>query len=325
MEWNNILLKNLIYKPISGEWGKEINKEKDENIVKVIRTANFTNDGTINYNDIVLRNIDKEKVDYKKLVYGDILVEKSGGTDKYPVGRVVFYDKNDETYLSNNFITVFRAKENIIYNKFLFYFLLFNYNKKGMIKYYNKTTGIQNLRVNNLIKELKIPVPPIDIQKQIVEVLDKAQSLIDKREKQIKLLDDLIESVFYDMFGDPVLNDKEWEVKRLEKLTSKIGSGSTPKGGEASYKKEGICLIRSMNVYDSRFVYKGLAFIDEEQASKLSNVEIYQNDILINITGASINRTCIVPESVLPARVNQHVSILRPTDGINSRSIVKLK
>ncbi|MGO1470234.1 MAG: restriction endonuclease subunit S [Tissierella sp.] len=151
MEWNIKVLEELIYKPMSGEWGTELKGQEDENIIKVIRTANFTNEGIINYENIVCRNISSSKVEQKKLIFGDILVEKSGGTDKYPVGRVVLYDKIDEVFLSNNFTTVFRSKENIIYNKYLFYYLMFNYNRGGMTKYYNKTTGIQNLRVKNLI------------------------------------------------------------------------------------------------------------------------------------------------------------------------------
>ncbi|WP_051531466.1 restriction endonuclease subunit S [Clostridiisalibacter paucivorans] len=227
MKWKSIKLEDLICKPISGEWGKQITNKQDENIVKVIRTANFTNKGVVDYEDIVLRNIDTKKVKQKKLLYGDILVEKSGGTDKYPVGRVVFYDKNDEIYLSNNFTTIFRVKKDKIYNRFLFYYLFYNYNRGGMIKYYNKTTGIQNLKVNHLIKELQIPVPPLNIQKQIVEILDEAQKLIDNRKKEIKLFDDLIESIFYDMFGDPVKNDKGWEVRKLGDSTEII-TGNTP-------------------------------------------------------------------------------------------------
>lgn len=78
-----------------------------------------------------------------------------------------------------------------------------------------------------------------------------------------------------------------------------------------SYKLEGISLIRSLNVHDMSFRYKKLAFIDEDQANKLSNVEVLPDDVLLNITGASIARCCVVPQQVLPARVNQHVSIIR--------------
>ena len=113
------------------------------------------------------------------------------------------------------------------------------------------------------------------------------------------------------MFGDPVENEKGWEVKKLSSITSKIGSGATPKGGNESYKTEGISLIRSLNVHNNEFLYKDLAHIDNEQAEALSNVEIKECDVLLNITGASVARCCIVPDDVIPARVNQHVCIVR--------------
>ncbi|MGO3751658.1 MAG: restriction endonuclease subunit S [Peptoniphilaceae bacterium] len=223
---------------------------------------------------------------------------------------------------TNQAIVGLELKESNIVDKF--YLLYFLQSIEGEMKKQSRGVAQNNINIG-IVKQIKIPVAPINIQKQIVEVLDEAQSLIDNRKEQIKLLDDLIESIFYDMFGDPVKNDKGWEVKALGDLTSKIGSGSTPRGGKTSYKEEGISLIRSMNVYDGEFHNKGLAFIDEEQAIKLNNVEVLERDVLINITGASINRACIVPNSILPARVNQHVSILRAKkDLINSRYLVNL-
>ena len=104
----------------------------------------------------------------------------------------------------------------------------------------------------------------------------------------------------------------EWSEFNLKEITTKIGSGATPRGGKKSYKTEGISLIRSLNVHDGEFRVKDLAFIDEDQASKLSNVIVQEGDVLLNITGASIARCCIAPSEYLPARVNQHVSIIRP-------------
>lgn len=98
---------------------------------------------------------------------------------------------------------------------------------------------------------------------------------------------------------------------KLKDITTKIGSGATPRGGEKSYKKDGISLIRSINVHDFSFKTHRLAFIDEHQAEKLSNVQLEKNDILLNITGASVARCCMVPSEILPGRVNQHVSIIR--------------
>ena len=119
------------------------------------------------------------------------------------------------------------------------------------------------------------------------------------------------------MFGDPVDNPNKWEIKKLKSLTTKIGSGATPKGGRESYISEGISLVRSMNVYKGFFEYEGLAHITEAQAKELDNVTLQENDVLLNITGASVARCCILPKDVLPARVNQHVSILRTTEKLN--------
>ena len=113
------------------------------------------------------------------------------------------------------------------------------------------------------------------------------------------------------MFGDPVINEMKWGKVKCNDITSKIGSGSTPKGGNSSYKEEGISLIRSMNVHNNIFLVKDLAFIDEKQAEKLKNVIVKEDDILLNITGASVARCCKVPKDIIPARVNQHVAILR--------------
>jgi len=106
-------------------------------------------------------------------------------------------------------------------------------------------------------------------------------------------------------------NSTKLPLMKLRNITDKIGSGATPRGGKKSYKNQGITLIRSQNVYDFRFQLEGLAFIDENQANVLSNVEVKTNDILLNITGASVARCCMVPTNLLPARVNQHVAIVR--------------
>lgn len=104
----------------------------------------------------------------------------------------------------------------------------------------------------------------------------------------------------------------KWDLKPLKDLTTKIGSGATPRGGNDAYIDNGpYALIRSQNVYDDRFEYNGLAHINDEQAAELSNVEVKEGDVLLNITGASLGRANIVPKNILPARVNQHVAILR--------------
>lgn len=104
----------------------------------------------------------------------------------------------------------------------------------------------------------------------------------------------------------------DWKQNKLKNITQKIGSGATPTGGDSNYKESGISLFRSLNVYDGLFKSENLAFIDENQAKRLDNVTPKNGDILFNITGASIARCCIAPTELLPARVNQHVMIIRP-------------
>lgn len=172
--------------------------------------------------------------------------------------------------------------------------------------------AISSKVINNTI----IQSPPKPTQLSIVSELDKLNELIQIKKEQLKDYDALAQSIFYEMFGDPVENEKGWEVKKLGELCSKIGSGATPRGGNESYKDEGISLIRSLNVYNNEFRRKDLAYIDDEQAAALSNVTILEDDVLLNITGASVARCCIVPSDLLPARVNQHVCIIRPFDNV---------
>ena len=162
-----------------------------------------------------------------------------------------------------------------------------------------------------IIKNLQIPLPPLDVQQKIASILDAADTLRQKDKALLAKYDELTQALFLDMFGDPVSNPMGWEVMEMKECTSKIGSGSTPRGGKEAYLDEGISLIRSMNIYDNQFKYDNLAFISDEQANKLKNVTVEVDDVLFNITGASVCRCTIVPERILPARVNQHVSILR--------------
>lgn len=171
-----------------------------------------------------------------------------------------------------------------------------------------------------VLNKVNIQLPSVEEQQRIVAELDCLNEMIAVKQEQLKEFDKLAQSIFYDMFGKVVFPQYP-----LKDVLSKMGSGATPSGGNQSYKAEGISLIRSLNVHNNEFVYTDLAFIDDEQAGKLNNVIIEENDVLLNITGASVARCCIVPSNVLPARVNQHVSILRSKhDTINSTYLCHL-
>ena len=210
----------------------------------------------------------------------------------------------------NNHAHVLKFKE-FTSQKFIEYYL-------NSIKLDSYVSGMAQPKLNQKsLNSIQVPFPDIETQKQIVTILDKAFAAIDQAkaniERNIENAKELFQSKLNEIFSQ---KGEGWEEKKLGEITTKIGSGSTPRGGQASYKESGISLIRSMNVHDDGFRERNLAFIDEEQAGKLNNVRIEEDDVLLNITGASVARCCIVDKDYLPARVNQHVSIIRLKDGI---------
>lgn len=271
---------------------------------KVIRIGDLQ-DGLISDDKIVKVDAKKNKIsDNYKVEKNDLLMALSGAT----TGKIaVAKDKDVGSYI-NQRVAIIRGKS--IENK-LFLRHLFNGKKLKQLLKTAYGAAQANLSPKDL-GNLELDIPPPKEQLKISSIIDKAELLIKKRMFAISKIDELSMSVFEDTFGDPVGNNKNWPTKKLGSLTIKLGSGSTPLGGSASYKSSGISLIRSLNVHDGFFKLKNLVFINDEQALKLSNVEVKKNDVLLNITGASVARTCIVPESILPARVNQHVMIIRP-------------
>jgi type I restriction enzyme, S subunit len=107
-----------------------------------------------------------------------------------------------------------------------------------------------------------------------------------------------------------------WAEATLNTLTSKIGSGATPRGGSEIYELSGVPLIRSQNVHFDGFTEQGLVYLNSAQASALDAAKVQSCDVLLNITGASIGRVCLAPRHMDGSRVNQHVAIVRPLPGV---------
>ena len=263
----------------------------------------------------------------EKYVYStrELITDKGiidSGIKVIPKGTVIMSFKlsigktaitTEDMYTNEAIVAFIDKKKNPIDIDYLYYLCSGSNWMQGVNK------AVMGLTLNKAtLSEKEINIPNIEIQKKCAGNLDKIDRIIDLKKQQLDQLDLLVRSLFIEMFGDPISNPKEWKKKKCKKILTKIGSGATPQGGSESYKEEGISLIRSMNVHNGRFESKDLAYIDEKQAQKLDNVNIKENDVLINITGASVARCCIVPSDVIPARVNQHVSVLRCSDMVNS-------
>ena len=162
-----------------------------------------------------------------------------------------------------------------------------------------------------------IPVPSLKIQEKIVSELDKINELIRLKKEQLKDYDNLAQSIFYEMFGDPVENEKGWEVKKLGEISSLICNGNTPKGGSEVYVKEGFLFLRSQNVWKNRIDLEDVAYIDESTHLSLKKSILKHNDLLITKTGrintenSSLGRTALFEGGDGSANINGHVYLVR--------------
>lgn len=210
-------------KPISGEWGTDA---EAGNGIPVLRTTNFTNAGKIDYSNVVMRNINKNDLTNKYLKKGDIILEKSGGSDKQPVGRVVYFDGPDDTYLFNNFTGLLRVKEQKEWlPKYVFWALYASYKQGKTRQFENKTTGLHNLQSDAFVKKTDIKQVDFSKQIEISAILDKLRCQIETRKNEINKLDVLVKARFVEMFGDV----SKYELKSLAEVTEVIAGGDKPK------------------------------------------------------------------------------------------------
>lgn len=234
-----VKLGDVFERQITGEWGNECSE--NEPGAKVLRTTNFTSSGEIDFKNVVMRSINKSKVQSKRLHYGDIILEKSGGTEKTPVGRVVFCDESIENdiYLCNNFTQTMRANQVVGYPRYVFYFMWYLHYSGKTDLLQNKTTGIRNLQLKSYLNE-ELPLPSLDEQRRIAAVLDKVSDLIAKRRAQLDKLDELVKARFVEMFGDFKLNTKKWPVVSFDEIAIIDGNMTTDYEKYANYPHIGI-------------------------------------------------------------------------------------
>ena len=240
--------------------------------MKIIRTTNFTNSGKLNLTDVITREIEMKKVNRKRIMKYDTILERSGGTADNPVGRVVLFEE-DDLYLCNNVTRVLRFKD--VDPRFAFYSLFYVYqtNKTAIRGMGNKTTGIQNL---NMSKYLGIGIPNASVEQQkaftaIAEQADKSKFMRSK-------------SQFIEMFGNG-----NWEHKTLGEV------GSFKRGGgfqKSDFVERGIPCIHYGQIHTrfGPFIYSHLTDISSDLESKTKFAE--KGDLIIAITSEDTEGSC---------------------------------
>lgn len=258
-----------------------------------------------------------EKLRKSALYPGDVAVVRTG----YPGTASVIPNKFPELNCSD-LVVITPSKE---LNP---YFLAAVFNSVwGRATVAGNLVGVAQQHFNiGAAREMEIMLPCRAVQDKIVDILSAYDDLMENNTRRIEILEQMVRRLYREWFvrfrfpghekfrrvASPLGDIPQgWDVTTLRAITTKIGSGATPRGGKDAYKTEGVRLIRSLNIYDYHFEFANLAWIDEKQAAELDNVTVQENDILLNITGASVARCALVLSSLLPARVNQHVAIVR--------------
>jgi len=284
--------------------------------VGVIRNTNFTKDGKLDDSDIVYLDVEQSQFAKRKLQYGDIILEKSGGGPKQPVGRVIIFDKKKGDFSFSNFTSVIRiANSKIVDFTYLHRYLFFSYVSGATETMQSHSTGIRNLKFDEY-KAIEIPLPPLPEQQRIVATIDEAFAAIAmakaKAEQNLKNAKELFESYLQGVF-----EDGNWEEKKLNEIAEvKDGTHDSPK-----YIKEGIPFVTQKNIRQDGLSFSDTRFItetDHEKFYKRSNVTY--GDILISMIGANRGMAAIVDDKRIFSIKN--VGLIKESKNINKHFLL---
>lgn len=205
--------------------------------------------------------------------------------------------------------------------KWLSYVLASAHVRYKLSKLATGTSGsMKNITQGELLS-LKIAIPPLPEQKKIAQILSTWDNAITTTEQLLANSQQQKKALMQQLLtGKRRLKgfSGKWQTAKLGHLTEKVGSGITPTGGSTVYASSGIPFIRSQNVLWGELDFSDVAYINDSQHKKMSGSSVLPNDVLLNITGASIGRCCTVPEKLKTSNVNQHVCIIRPKKNLSS-------
>lgn len=268
--------------------------------------------------------VDQKSYDFLKktaLFGGELLITKRG-----EIGKVYFFNPDNSipaTVAPNLYLLKFNK---LTFPKFFFYYFT-TPNGNNSLKRLNASSTIGALYKDD-VKNIIVLSPSLKEQKKIASCLSSLDEVIAAHTQKLELLKAHKKGLMQNLFPPPSASsgngakvpkyrfkefekDGEWVEKKLGDMTTKVGSGVTPLGGESNYKETGRPFVRSQNIGWGLLLLDGIAFIDEETHRSSINTEIELEDVLLNITGASIGRSAIANEFVIGGNVNQHVCIIR--------------
>ena len=319
--WDVSRFKFLLSTPF--KYGaNEVAAIDDPDLPRYIRITDVKEDGTLR--DDTFRSLPEEVAEDYLLEEGDILLARSGAT----VGKPFIYRQSWRKAAYAGYLIRARINEQNS-SSFIYKFLQSSAYWNWVNSIFIQAT-IQNISAEKYAN-LFISIPPLGEQKQIAHFLDyktaQIDALIAKKEALLEKLSEQRSAIITQAVTkglDPTVPMKDsgiewlgkipehWKVTRTKFLVTHIGSGKTPRGGSEVYINDGIILLRSQNIHDEGLRLDEVVHITDEADTLQANSRVKPQDVLLNITGASIGRTSLVPNNFASANVNQHVCIFRP-------------
>ena len=260
----------------------------------VIRNTNFNSRGTIDESNIAWLEVEEKKLSSRRLQWGDVIVERSGGGPKQPVGRVVFFEIDDgRAYSFSNFTSVIRSLDHSVFDpRFMFYFMLFFYESGQTEPLQRRTTGIRNLDFTSYRQDIQVPQITQVEQQKIAYVLSVVQRAMEQQERLIQTTTELKKALMQKLFtegtrGEPQKQTeigpvpKSWDVKPLDGCISDTRYGISAKADPDGDTP----MLRMTNQVNGRIVRNKLQYLTLDQ-EEIDKYKVEQNDIMFNRTNS---------------------------------------
>ena len=300
MNWNATKIPvadSKHFETLNGLW---TGKKKPFVEAGVIRNTNFTPSGVIDYSNVAYLQVEERQLSKRRLEAGDVILERSGGGPKQPVGRVVFFDREDGDFSFSNFTSAVRVKDKATFDpQFVFYGLMELYQSGQTEDIQRRTTGIRNLDFTAYKERARFPKIPLPEQKKIAHILSTVQRAIEAQERIIQTTTELKKALMHKLFTEGLRHEPQkqteigpvpasWEVVEIGDLGTCV-TGSTPKTSVPSfYDPPSEDFIAPGDLGTHRYIYDSEKKISPEGIATIRPIP--KNAVMCVCIGSSIGK-----------------------------------
>ncbi|WP_283592862.1 restriction endonuclease subunit S [Paraclostridium bifermentans] len=285
-------LKSICTEIKDGDWIES--KDQSSEGIRLVQTGNIGIGKYLNKDDRA-KFVTEETFSSLKcteIFEGDILISRL----PTPVGRACVFPNIQSRAITAVDCTILRVNKELCIPKYFVYYTMSSMYLNQIDRFVAGTTRLRISRKN--LEGIKIFLPEISLQNKIVEVLDKAQALIDKRKEQIEALDELVKSRFIEMFGDPIRNNMNWDIKKVGEISFVTKLAGFEYTQYINYQDEGeVIVVKGLNVKEKKLRLENVSYIDKETSDLLPRSQLKKNDLVMTYVGINIGDVAIVDEN----------------------------